>query len=92
MRNTFHCASYERNGPNHRTMIGPYDAIHVGAVAPVVPKPLVEQLAKPGRMFIPVGTDSQVILQVDKDENGNITETELFGVMVSKLRRIPSMH
>lgn len=28
----------------------PYDAIHVGAAAPVMPKALIEQLARPGRM------------------------------------------
>lgn len=60
----------------------PYDAIHVGAAAPTLPDALVAQLKSPGRMFIPVGTISQVILQVDKDETGNITSKELFGVMV----------
>lgn len=60
---------------------GPYDVIHVGAAAPTLPEPLVEQLASPGRMFIPVGTDIQSILQVDKDEKGNVTKTKLFGVM-----------
>ncbi|KAI0355916.1 Pcmt1-prov protein [Trametes cingulata] len=60
---------------------GPYDAIHVGAAAPTMPKALVEQLASPGRMFIPVGTYAQQIFQVDKDANGNVTETPLFDVM-----------
>lgn len=59
---------------------GPYNAIHVGAAAPTMPRPLVEQLASPGRMFIPVGTYNQQIIQVDKDENGNVTEKPLFGV------------
>ncbi|PCH35062.1 Pcmt1-prov protein [Wolfiporia cocos MD-104 SS10] len=59
----------------------PYDAIHVGAAAPTMPQPLIEQLARPGRMFIPVGTDAQVIIQVDKDASGNITQKELFDVM-----------
>ena len=60
----------------------PYDAIHVGAAAPTLPEPLVQQLASPGRMFIPVGVDEQVIIQVDKDENGKVTKKELMGVMV----------
>ncbi|KAI0941920.1 hypothetical protein AcW1_009725 [Taiwanofungus camphoratus] len=60
---------------------GPYDAIHVGAAAPTLPAALVEQLARPGRMFIPVGTKMQQIIQVDKDANGNVTEQELFDVM-----------
>lgn len=33
-------------------------------------------------MFIPVGVDEQVIIQVDKDENGKVTKKELMGVMV----------
>ncbi|RDX43098.1 Pcmt1-prov protein [Lentinus brumalis] len=60
---------------------GPFDAIHVGAAAPTMPAALVEQLARPGRMFIPVGTHAQQILQVDKDESGNVTETPLLDVM-----------
>lgn len=61
---------------------GPYDAIHVGAAAPTLPQPLVDQLARPGRMFIPVGTHSQAVLQVDKHEDGSVTKKELFGVVV----------
>lgn len=63
---------------------GPYDAIHVGAAAPTLPQPLVDQLAMPGRMFIPVGTSSQVILQVDKDAEGKVTQQRLLDVMVSE--------
>jgi len=33
----------------------PYDAIVVGAAAPIVPPPLVSQLADGGRLVIPVG-------------------------------------
>ncbi|KAI0631273.1 Pcmt1-prov protein [Trametes polyzona] len=60
---------------------GPYDAIHVGAAAPTLPADLVEQLARPGRMFIPVGTDVQQILQVDKDADGNVSQKPLFDVL-----------
>ncbi|KAG6876193.1 hypothetical protein C0993_005037 [Termitomyces sp. T159_Od127] len=59
---------------------GPYDAIHVGAAAPTTPSKLVEQLASPGRMFIPVGTYFQNIIHVDKDKDGKVTETEVMGV------------
>ncbi|EIN08614.1 protein-L-isoaspartate O-methyltransferase [Punctularia strigosozonata HHB-11173 SS5] len=59
---------------------GPYDAIHVGAAAPTLPQPLVDQLAAPGRMFIPVGDVAQVILLVDKDAQGNVTKKELMDV------------
>ncbi|KAH9924834.1 Pcmt1-prov protein [Amylocystis lapponica] len=60
---------------------GPYDVIHVGAAAPTMPAELVEQLACPGRMFIPVGTVAAAIVQVDKDADGNVTQQELFDVM-----------
>lgn len=33
----------------------PYDAIHVGAAAAILPEKLLEQLNKGGRMIIPVG-------------------------------------
>lgn len=47
------------------------------------PEALVEQLASPGRMFIPVGTHTQHIYHVDKDENGKVTKKEIMGVSVS---------
>lgn len=61
---------------------GPYDAIHVGAAAPTVPPALLDQLASPGRMFIPVGSWNQFIEQIDKDEKGNITQQRVMGVRV----------
>lgn len=61
---------------------GPYDCIHVGAAAPTIPQELIDQLAQPGRLFIPVGTGVQEIIQVDKDDRGNIQNKRLFGVMV----------
>ena len=63
--------------------IGPYDAIHVGAASENLPETLVDQLKAPGRMFIPVGTSTQVIWQVEKDVNGKVTNKEIMGVMVS---------
>ncbi|KLO05664.1 protein-L-isoaspartate O-methyltransferase [Schizopora paradoxa] len=59
---------------------GPYDAIHVGAAAFPIPKPLINQLASPGRMFVPVGDSEQKIVVIDKDEDGKVVEKELFGV------------
>ncbi|TIB35026.1 hypothetical protein E3P83_00783 [Wallemia ichthyophaga] len=63
---------------------GPYNAIHVGAAAPRMPDVLIDQLATPGRMFVPVektGGYGQSIWQVDKDENGIVHKEELFPVM-----------
>jgi protein-L-isoaspartate(D-aspartate) O-methyltransferase len=62
---------------------GPYDVIHVGAAAPMVPQELIDQLASPGRMFIPVGTYMQSIEQIDKDANGKVTREQVMDVRVS---------
>jgi len=59
---------------------GPYDAIHVGAAAPTIPQALIDQLASPGRMFIPVGTYTQYIEQIDKDEHGKVEIKRVMGV------------
>lgn len=56
----------------------------MGAAARTVPPALVEQLASPGRMIIPVGTYSQRLMQVDKDATGEITQKDLFGVVVRR--------
>lgn len=60
----------------------PYDAIHVGAAATSVPEALVAQLARPGRMVVPVGPagGDQFVMLVDKDERGNVTIQKTFGV------------
>ncbi|KAF5743712.1 protein-L-isoaspartate O-methyltransferase 1 isoform X2 [Tripterygium wilfordii] len=58
----------------------PYDAIHVGAAAPEIPKPLIDQLKPGGRMVIPVGNIFQDLKVVDKDQDGSIsvrTETSV---------------
>ena len=60
----------------------PYQAIHVGAAAPEVPDDLIDQLAKNGRMFIPVGGQysSQWIHVIDKDDNGKISDKRVLSV------------
>ncbi|KAH8831237.1 Pcmt1-prov protein [Flagelloscypha sp. PMI_526] len=71
---------------------GPYQAIHVGAAAPVVPQALIDQLASPGRMFIPVGADGgeQYIYHYDKDAQGNLTTTRIMGVRYVPLTDKPN--
>ncbi|KAK6276015.1 hypothetical protein POUND7_005724 [Theobroma cacao] len=51
----------------------PYDAIHVGAAAPEIPQPLLDQLKPGGRMVIPVGNIFQDLKVVDKNLDGSIS-------------------
>ncbi|CAO2211791.1 unnamed protein product [Urochloa humidicola] len=53
--------------------LAPYDAIHVGAAAPQIPKALIEQLKPGGRMVIPVGTVFQELKVVDKKLDGTVS-------------------
>lgn len=63
----------------------PYDAIIVAAGGPVVPEPLVQQLAIGGRLVVPVGTEkSQKLIRVTRTERG-IVEEDLGGCIFVKL-------
>ena len=51
--------------------MAPYDVILVSAAAPQVPQSLVAQLARDGRMVLPVGTrDLQELVLIRKEETG----------------------
>jgi len=63
---------------------GPFDAIHVGAAAETMPKALVEQLKNGGRMIIPVGSNNQNLIQVDKAADGTVKET-----VIAPVRYVP---
>jgi len=62
---------------------GPYDCIHVGAAAPTLPQPLVDQLTPGGRMVIPVGPEGgdQSLDMVEKDKDGRVSRQKLMGVI-----------
>ncbi len=63
----------------------PFDAIIVTAGAPAVPGPLVEQLADPGVMVIPVGDEfSQSLVKITK-RDGEVVEEHRGGVRFVKL-------
>jgi protein-L-isoaspartate(D-aspartate) O-methyltransferase len=55
----------------------PYDGILVGAGAPAVPQPLLDQLAEGGRLLVPIGDrDSQQLMLIER-KNGQIETTEV---------------
>ncbi len=58
----------------------PYDAIIVTAGGPEIPKPLIEQLADPGRMVIPVGERDVQELNLVTKVDGEVECTRLDSV------------
>lgn len=53
----------------------PYDGILVAAAAPQVPHPLLEQLAKGGRLIVPVGNeDEQTLMTVTRRDQEMISK------------------
>lgn len=67
-----------------------WDAIHVGAAAAGWHQELIDQLKRPGRMFIPVADgDGQYIFVVDKDAQGNVSKKRQMGVRYVPLTDAP---
>jgi len=67
----------------------PFDAIIVTCAAGQIPPPLVKQLARGGRMIIPVGGafSRQSLMLVVKDKNGKVRSRSLMAVRFVPLRR-----
>ncbi len=58
----------------------PFDAVCVTAAAPEIPEPLVEQLARGGRLVVPVGDLAQQDLKVmERNEDDGYSESSLGG-------------
>ena len=55
----------------------PFDGIMVTAGGPEIPAPLLDQLADPGRMVIPVGNREMQELQLVEKRDGDIVTTSL---------------
>lgn len=71
---------YFGDGFEGKEAFAPFDRIIVTCGAPFVPPKLVEQLAKEGRLVIPVGEGkTQEMKLISKDENGKVNE-ESFGL------------
>tara|TARA_B100001741_G_scaffold284769_1_gene260541 strand:+ start:239 stop:850 length:612 start_codon:yes stop_codon:yes gene_type:complete len=56
---------------------GPFDKIIVTAGAPIIPKPLLQQLSTGGRLVIPVGEGKQIMTVIDKVSELEFNKQEL---------------
>jgi protein-L-isoaspartate(D-aspartate) O-methyltransferase len=63
----------------------PFNGIIVAAAAPKVPEAFVQQLARGGRMIVPVGTDDQALCLMERTPTG-LTEKWLEAVRFVPLR------
>jgi len=65
---------------------GPYDGIMVTAAAPDVPKPLLKQLTKGGRLVLPVGGPRGQYLQCWRQKGAKYTHDDIVPVSFVPLR------
>jgi protein-L-isoaspartate(D-aspartate) O-methyltransferase len=69
----------------------PFDIIMVTAAPDHVPQPLIDQLAKAGRLVVPVGGvySIQELRLIEKDEKGKVSSRSITPVRFVPLRREP---
>jgi protein-L-isoaspartate(D-aspartate) O-methyltransferase len=58
----------------------PFDGIVVAAASPMIPQPLLEQLAPGGRLVIPLGDEEQQVLTLIEERNGEFRQTTISDV------------
>ena len=74
------------DGTNGYPSSAPYDRIIVSAACNEIPPSLINQLNVNGKFLIPVGQKySQRLNLVEKDKMGNITKTDMGGVVFVEL-------
>lgn len=64
---------------------GPFDAIIVTAAGPLIPQPLIDQLADNGRMVLPVGKEGEQTLTMVRKKEGEVSITPIENVRFVKL-------
>jgi protein-L-isoaspartate(D-aspartate) O-methyltransferase len=81
----------EGDGRNGWIEHAPYDCIHVGAAAPKIPKPLMEQLKVGGTLVIPVGAqhEAQYLLAIKRTADDKWDKKVITGVMYVPLTDPP---
>jgi protein-L-isoaspartate(D-aspartate) O-methyltransferase len=68
------------DGTNGLPAYAPFDAIHVAAASPWVPRPFRDQLAEGGRLVIPVGNQREQLLLRARKRDGQTEIDQLGGV------------
>jgi protein-L-isoaspartate(D-aspartate) O-methyltransferase len=71
---------HHADGTNGLLEQAPFDAIIVAASAPIVPQPLLQQLADGGRLILPVGVAAGQILQLWRRRGNSYDYDELVPV------------
>ena len=71
---------HQGDGTNGLYDFAPYDAIIVAAGAPLVPQPMLDQMAPGGRLLLPVGEMGAQVLQLWKHNNGKFNQEDLVPV------------
>jgi protein-L-isoaspartate(D-aspartate) O-methyltransferase len=67
------------DGSEGLSKYAPYDRVYVTCASPGVPDPLIDQLKRPGKLLIPVGSRLCELKLIEKNEEGDIKSINLGG-------------